>query len=82
MVAFKRLKRGPVMTTDSKKLVIRNIGMLLSGKIEQPILDGDCLIALNGKITAWGAEKDLDTEGATTEVDARAKWQARYRGRH
>ena len=58
------------MSTDNTKLVIRNIGLLLSGKIEQPILDGDCLIALNGKITAWGADKDLDTEAATTEIDA------------
>ena len=56
--------------SESKKLVIRNIGLLLSGKIEQPILDGNCLIAVDGKITAWGDEKNLDTEGATTEVDA------------
>jgi len=58
------------MTTDSKKLVIKNIGLLLSGKIEQPIFDGDCLIAVDGKITEWGYEKDLNTEGATTLVDA------------
>jgi len=57
--------------TGSEKLVIRNIGMILSGKLEEPIFDGDCLIALNGKITEWGAEKDLDTEGATTTVDAK-----------
>lgn len=56
--------------SESKKLVIRNIGLLLSGKIEQPILDGNCLIAVDGKISAWGDEKNLDTEGATTEVDA------------
>ena len=56
--------------SESKKLVIRNIGLLLSGKIEQPILDGNCLIAVDGKITAWGDEKNLDTQGATTEVDA------------
>lgn len=58
------------MESESKKLVIRNIGVLLSGKIEQPILDGDCLIAVDGKITDWGYEKDLNTEAATTEVDA------------
>lgn len=52
------------------KLVIRNIGLILSGKIEQPILDGDCLIAVGGKITAWGHEKDMDTEGADTLIDA------------
>lgn len=54
----------------SEKLVIKNIGLLLSGKIEQPILDGDCLIALDGKIESWGYEKDLDTEGATKTIDA------------
>ncbi|MDP5350414.1 MAG: amidohydrolase family protein [Paracoccaceae bacterium] len=52
------------------KLVIRNIGLILSGKIEQPILDGDCLIAVGGKITAWGREKDMDTDGADTRIDA------------
>ncbi len=52
------------------KLVIKNIGMILSGKIEEPIFDGDCLIAEDGKISAWGHEKDLDCEGATTTVDA------------
>lgn len=52
------------------KLVIRHIGLILSGKIEQPILDGDCIICDDGKITAVGYEKDLDTEGATTIVDA------------
>ncbi len=52
------------------KLVIRNIGLMLSGKIEAPIYEADCLVAEDGKITAWGSEKDLDCEGATVEVDA------------
>ena len=52
------------------KLVIRNIGLILSGKIEEPILDGDCLVAIDGKISEWGYEKDIDTEGATTTIDA------------
>ncbi|MBO6916885.1 MAG: amidohydrolase family protein [Rhizobiaceae bacterium] len=52
------------------KLVIKNIGQILSGKIEDPIFEGDCLIAIDGKITEWGKEKDLDTEGADTLVDA------------
>ena len=54
----------------SGKLVIRNIGLMLSGKIEDPIYDTDCLIAVDGKITQWGREKDLDTEGADTLIDA------------
>lgn len=53
------------------KLVIKNIGRILSGKIEEPIFEGDCIIAIDGKISEWGKEKDLDTEDADTLVDAR-----------
>ena len=52
------------------KLVVRNIGLLLSGILESPILDADTIVAIDGKITAIGWEKDVDTEGATTIVDA------------
>jgi enamidase len=62
-------RKGAAMA-ETTKLVIRNIGMLLSGKLEQPILDATCLVAEGGRITGFGAEKDLDTEGATTEIDA------------
>lgn len=53
------------------KLVIRNIGMILSGKIEKPIFDGDCMVAEDGRISGWGKEDDLDCTGATTTVDAK-----------
>ena len=56
--------------TGPSKLVIRNIGLLLSGAMEKPILDADTIVAENGKITAIGRIKDVDTEGATTIVDA------------
>lgn len=52
------------------KLVIRNIGMILSGKMEAPILDGDCVVAVDGRIAAIGYEKDIDCDSADTEVDA------------
>src|ERR1700716_2602097 len=52
------------------KLVIRNIGLMLSGAMEKPILDADTIMAENGKITAIGRAKDIDAEGATTIVDA------------
>ena len=55
----------------SDKLVIRNIGMILTGRIEAPLADGDCVVAVDGRIAAWGAEADLDTEGADTVVDAK-----------
>ena len=50
------------------KLVIRNIGLILSGKMEEPILDGDCVIAEDGIIKAIGYEKDLNCEDAQTEI--------------
>ncbi len=58
------------MTERPHKLVIRNIGLILSGRLEQPILDGDCVVAIDGKISAWGREKDLDTGEASSVVDA------------
>jgi enamidase len=56
--------------TGPNKLVIRNIGLLLSGMIEKPILDADTIVAENGRITAIGRAGELDAEGATTLVDA------------
>lgn len=56
--------------SDPQKLVIRNIGLTLSGKIEDPVLDADCIIAVGGKIKEFGRERDLDTEGADTLIDA------------
>ena len=41
------------MDNVSEKLVIRNVGMMLSGKIEAQIIDADCVIAIDGKITAF-----------------------------
>ena len=52
------------------KLAIRNVGLMLSGDIANPILDADALIAVNGRITAVGKAKDLDFAGATTIIDA------------
>jgi enamidase len=53
------------------KLVIRNIGLILSGDIGRPILDGDTIVAVDGRIAQVGAEKDCDTENADRIVDAK-----------
>ncbi len=52
------------------KLVIRNIGLLLSGRLEQPILDGDTVVAEAGRITAAGRAADCDSGGARVVIDA------------
>lgn len=59
-------------TDAHSKLVIRNIGLILSGDIDKPVLDADTVVAVNGKITAIGREKDLDLSGAVTTIDANA----------
>ncbi len=55
----------------STKLVIRNIGLLLSGDLETPILDADTIVAVDGRISALGKSKEVDTEGADTVIDAK-----------
>jgi len=52
------------------KLVIRNIGLLLSGDIAAPILDADTIVAIGGKITAVGRERDLDIDQADWLINA------------
>ena len=58
------------MDTSKDKLVIKNIGMILTGKIEQPIVDGDCIVCIGGKIADFGYKKDLNTENPTQLIDA------------
>ncbi len=53
------------------RMVIRNIGLLLSGDLGRPILDADTIVAEKGKITAIGRAKSLDTSGAKIEIDAK-----------
>lgn len=55
----------------SGKVVIRNIGLLLSGDIDRPILDADTIVVDDGLITAVGKLADCDIEGAKTVIDAR-----------
>jgi enamidase len=52
------------------KLVITNIGLVLSGKIEAPLLDADTIVAEDGRIAALGKRSDCDTEGARVHIDA------------
>jgi len=64
------------MTESPKKIVIRNIGRILSGKLEQPLIDGNCLVAIDGIITEIGDAASLDTDQATITVDAKDTWLA------
>ena len=62
---------GPTAPEMPKgKTVIKNVGMMMSGALEKPILDADTLIAIDGKIDSFGREKDLDTDRADVTIDA------------
>ncbi len=58
-------------TGKSGKVVIRNIGLLLSGDIDKPILDADTIVVHDGFIVAVGKEGDLDTDEPDLLIDAR-----------
>ena len=58
-------------TAKSGKVVIRNIGLLLSGDIDRPILEADTIVARDGMIEAVGKEADCDTGQPDLLVDAR-----------
>jgi enamidase len=55
----------------SGKVVIRNVGLMLSGDIDRPILDADTVVVEDGLIAAVGREKDCDTGAAARVVDAK-----------
>jgi len=56
---------------SQSKVVIRNIGLVLSGDLARPILDADTVISTGDRIAAVGKEKDLDTSAATLTIDAK-----------
>ena len=62
---------GPVLTLKSGKVVIRNVGLMLSGDIDKPILDADTLVVNDGVIAAIGKYKDCDTAQADRIIDVR-----------
>ena len=52
------------------KLVVRNIGLMLSGDLAQPILDADTIVSINGTIVDIGQESELNTAQADRVVNA------------
>ena len=53
------------------KLVVRNIGTLLSGALERPVLEADTIVAVDGMIRAVGTAGEVDAGQADVVVDAK-----------
>ncbi|MBV8537801.1 MAG: amidohydrolase family protein [Alphaproteobacteria bacterium] len=62
---------APVAGGPAGKIVIKSIGLLLTGDLDRPILDADTIVADGGKIAAVGKAKDIDTAGAQMVIDAK-----------
>ena len=61
-----------VATTEkSGKVVIENIGLLLSGDLDKPVLDADTIVVNDGLIVAVGKRADCDADRADVRIDAR-----------
>jgi enamidase len=71
MLSEENFLEDKVLSQTQNKLVIQNIGLILSGMLEQPILSGDCIVVEDGRIAAIGRAKDLNTENATSIIDAK-----------
>ena len=55
----------------AEKLVIKNISIMLSGALEDPIFEADTIVCVNGTIDSFGRENDLDLGDANVTVDAK-----------
>ncbi|HZC54651.1 MAG TPA: amidohydrolase family protein [Xanthobacteraceae bacterium] len=62
-------QQGAAAGSDDK-LVVKNIGLMLSGDLNRPILEADTVVAVGGRIAAVGRFNALDTGGAKTIIDA------------
>jgi enamidase len=53
------------------RLVVRNIGTLLSGALERPVLAADTIVAVDGVIREVGLAKEVDGGRADVVIDAK-----------
>ncbi|AZO56182.1 MULTISPECIES: amidohydrolase family protein [unclassified Mesorhizobium] len=62
------------MSSDPKSsantLVVRNIGLMLSGDLGRPILEADTIVVADGRISAIGKASEVDSGNAATIIDA------------
>jgi enamidase len=61
----------PVKPSGPRKLVIRNLGPVLTGHIGAPLAEAEVIVALDGRISFIGKAKDTDLDAATATIDAK-----------
>ena len=58
------------MSSQTNTMVVKNIGLLLSGDLDNPVLSADTILVEDGLIKQIGYEKDIDVDSASVVVDA------------
>src|SRR5262245_4989095 len=52
------------------RTIIKNIGTIVSGDLDTPLLTGDTILIADGRITAVGFERDLEIGERDAVIDA------------
>jgi enamidase len=52
-------------------ILLKNIGILLSGRLEEPILNADSVLVKNGLINCVGNYEEMNEDGVETIIDCR-----------
>jgi enamidase len=50
-------------------VLLKNVGIMISGNIEEPVLNGDSILIEEGKIKAVGQLKNVNEEDARVVID-------------
>jgi len=58
-------------TAVKGKTVVKNIGLLLTGDLDQPTADADTVVSVDGRISFVGKLQDADQSEVTTVIDAK-----------
>lgn len=61
---------APLEVKSMAKLLIKNVGVMVSGDLKRPIIEADSLLAEDGIIKMIGAAAELERLGADVTIDA------------
>lgn len=65
------MSHSPNAAGGPNRLLIRNLGLVLTGDLAAPIAEADAILVENGKIAAIGHETDMTLSGELRVIDAK-----------
>ena len=64
------LANNPSEVSGMSSLAVVNAGLIASGDLERPVLEGNCVLVEDGKISEIGDAARLNARDADTVIDA------------